>query len=106
MIPRYGQIPATARIRFTSRKAPLFIALLLVRFCSDLGAASFEPWRTPSARELGAEVSREHIRTRFGSSRSHRGKTVSKLFVLELLGLLLSKKQIPQIVETIRNVEN
>src|SRR5206468_11601717 len=35
------------------------------------------------------------------SPRSHRGKTVSKLFVLELLGLLLSKKQIPQIVETI-----
>jgi hypothetical protein len=31
---------------------------------------------------------------------------VSKLFVLELLGLLLSKKQIPQIVETIRSVEN
>jgi hypothetical protein len=31
---------------------------------------------------------------------------VSKLFVLELLGLALSEKQIPQIVETIRSVEN
>jgi len=37
---------------------------------------------------------------------SHRGKTVSRLFALEVLGLLLSKKQIPQIVETIRSVEN
>jgi len=36
----------------------------------------------------------------------HRGKTVAKLFALDLLGLALSKKQIPQIVETIRNVEN
>ena len=56
MIPRDGPIPATARIRFTNRKTHLFIALLLVRFCSDLGATSFDPWRTPSARELGAEV--------------------------------------------------
>ena len=31
---------------------------------------------------------------------------MSKLFVLELLGLALSEKQIPQIVETIRSVEN
>ena len=38
--------------------------------------------------------------------RSHRGKTVSKLFALEPLGLALSEKQIPQIVETIRSVEN
>jgi len=37
---------------------------------------------------------------------SHRGKTVSKLFALELLGLALSEKQIPQIVETIRSGEN
>ena len=37
---------------------------------------------------------------------SHRGKTVSKLFVVEPLGLALSEKQIPQIVETIRSVEN
>ena len=44
-------------------------------------------------------------RRRF-SARSHRGKTVSKLFALELLGLALSEKQIPQIVETIRSVEN
>jgi len=35
-----------------------------------------------------------------------RGKTVSKLFVLEPLGLALSEKQMPQIVETIRSVEN
>jgi hypothetical protein len=35
-----------------------------------------------------------------------RGKTVSKLFSLEPLGLALSEKQIPQIVETIRSVEN
>jgi hypothetical protein len=28
-----------------------------------------------------------------------RGKTVSKLFALELLGLALSEKQMPQIVE-------
>jgi hypothetical protein len=35
-----------------------------------------------------------------------RGKTVSKLFVLEPLGLALSEKQIPQIVETDRSVEN
>ena len=41
---------------------------------------------------------------RFTSSPPHRGKTVSKLFALELLGLAsLSEKQIPQIVETIRN---
>jgi hypothetical protein len=31
---------------------------------------------------------------------------VSKLFALEPLGLALSEKQIPQIVETIRSVEN
>ena len=31
---------------------------------------------------------------------------MSKLFVLEPLGLALSEKQIPQIVETIRSVEN
>jgi hypothetical protein len=37
---------------------------------------------------------------------SHRGKTVSKLFVLVPLGIALSEKQIPQIVETIRSVEN
>jgi hypothetical protein len=37
---------------------------------------------------------------------SRRGKTVSKLFLLEPLGLALSEKQIPQIVETIRSVEN
>jgi len=30
---------------------------------------------------------------------SHRAKTVSKLSALELLGLGLSEKQIPQIVE-------
>jgi hypothetical protein len=36
----------------------------------------------------------------------HRGKTVSKLFRSEPLGLALSEKQIPQIVETIRSVEN
>jgi hypothetical protein len=35
-----------------------------------------------------------------------RGKTVSKLFALEPLGLALSEKQMPQIVETIRSVEN
>ncbi len=35
-----------------------------------------------------------------------RGKTVSKLLSLEPLGLALSEKQIPQIVETIRSVEN
>ena len=35
-----------------------------------------------------------------------RGKTVSKLFSLEPLGLALSEKQVPQIVETIRSVEN
>ena len=39
-------------------------------------------------------------------TRYDRGKTVSKLFVLEPLGLALSEKQIPQIVETIRSVEN
>jgi hypothetical protein len=31
--------------------------------------------------------------------RSYRAKTVSKLFALERLGLALSEKQIPQIVE-------
>jgi hypothetical protein len=40
------------------------------------------------------------------SASSHRGKTVSKLFSLEPLGLALSEKQISQIVETIRSVEN
>jgi hypothetical protein len=35
-----------------------------------------------------------------------RGKTVSKLFSLKPLGLALSEKQIPQIIETIRSVEN
>jgi hypothetical protein len=35
---------------------------------------------------------------------SHRGKTLSKLFALEPLGLALSEKQILQIVETIRSV--
>jgi hypothetical protein len=34
---------------------------------------------------------------------SHRGKTVSKPFVLEPLGLALNEKQIPQIVETVRS---
>jgi hypothetical protein len=33
-------------------------------------------------------------------------QTVSKLFVLEPLGLAMSENQIPQIVETIRSVEN
>jgi hypothetical protein len=41
-----------------------------------------------------------------GVRHSYRGKTVSKLFALEPLGLALSEKQIPQIVETIRSVEN
>ncbi len=36
----------------------------------------------------------------------HSRKTVSKLFVLGPLGFALSEKQIPQIVETIRSVEN
>jgi hypothetical protein len=40
------------------------------------------------------------------SPRSHRVKTVSKLSVLAPLGLALSERQIPQIVETIRSVEN
>jgi hypothetical protein len=35
-----------------------------------------------------------------------RGKTVSKLLALELLGLALSEKQIPHIVENVRSVEN
>ena len=41
-----------------------------------------------------------------GFTHLDRGKTVSKLFVLELLGLALSEKQMPQIVETTRSVEN
>jgi len=40
------------------------------------------------------------------TAKKDRGKTVSKLFALEPLGLALSEKQIPQIVETIRSVEN
>jgi hypothetical protein len=36
----------------------------------------------------------------------YRVKTVSKLFALQLLGLALSEKQIPQPVEIIRSVEN
>ena len=39
-----------------------------------------------------------------GGVSSHR--TVAKLFVLEPLGLALSEKQMPQIIETIRSVEN
>lgn len=35
-----------------------------------------------------------------------RGKTVSKLLALEPLGLALSEKQIPHIVENVRSVEN
>jgi hypothetical protein len=35
-----------------------------------------------------------------------RVKTVSKLLALELLGLALSEKQMPQLVEIIRSVEN
>jgi len=35
-----------------------------------------------------------------------RGKTVPKLSALEPLGLALSEKQIPQIIENIRSVEN
>ena len=40
------------------------------------------------------------------TSHVNRGKTVAKLFVLEPLGLALSEKQIPHMVETIRSVEN
>jgi hypothetical protein len=36
----------------------------------------------------------------------YRVKTVSRLFALELLGLALSEKQIPQLIEIIRSVEN
>ena len=38
-----------------------------------------------------------------GFTPPYRGKTVSKFFVLELLGLALIEKQIPQIIENIRN---
>jgi hypothetical protein len=33
----------------------------------------------------------------------HRGKTVTKPFPLSRLGLLLSEKQIPQVVENLEN---
>ena len=36
----------------------------------------------------------------------HRVKTVSKLFAFDLLGLALSEKQMPQLIEIIRSVEN
>jgi hypothetical protein len=52
------------------------------------------------------QVCQSRIVSTEGFTPSHRGKTVSKLFVLELLGLLLSKKQIPPIVENNRSVEN
>src|SRR5580700_9033469 len=48
----------------------------------------------------------DHRRRRCCSHPIGRRKTVSKLFLLEPLGLALSEKQIPQIVETIRSVEN
>jgi hypothetical protein len=44
-----------------------------------------------------------------GENTEHRRsavRTVSKLFALELLGLALSEKQIPQLIEIIRSVEN
>ena len=48
----------------------------------------------------------DHRRGDAAPTASYRGKTVAKLFSLEPLGLALSEKQIPQIVETIRSVEN
>ena len=48
----------------------------------------------------------EHTEREGFQARPDRGKTVSKLFALEPLGLALSEKQIPQIVEIIRSVEN
>ena len=48
----------------------------------------------------------DYWRRRCFSRPIDRGKTVSKLFALEPLGLALSEKQIPQIIQTIRSVEN
>jgi len=48
----------------------------------------------------------DHSRGDAAPTPSYRDKTVSKLFSLKPFGLALSEKQIPQIVETIRSVEN
>ena len=62
--------------------------------------------RLPSCADTVNRKITDHRRGDAVSAPSHRGKTVSKLFSLEPLGLALSEKQIPQIVETIRSVEN
>jgi hypothetical protein len=42
---------------------------------------------------------REIVRHRLTEPESHRGKTVTKPRVLNPLGMLLSEKQIPQVIE-------
>jgi len=58
-------------------------------------------------RNSKAESTGKHIRGQPSAPIDRtRGKTVSKPLALEPLGLALSEKQIPQIIETIRSMQN
>ena len=84
-------IPRSVR----SRRIPDAVA----RAIADQSGYRLQPTPARAANALG-------LSSQVPAPQSRRGKTVSKLFALELLGLALSEKQVPQIVETISSVES